>query len=175
MSSHILLLCYPEFSEEDANFIEAFRAEHDKKYATVVRPHFTIFFPIQGLDIDDFSNHVAEAVKDVDAFSFTIKYAALNKDDSNDDWYIFLVPDIGNSLVHKLHDRIYTGEYEQYHRLDLGYTPHIGIATNTDEKRLKFLCDALNEEHLSISGTITEVVIAEFNGLAVKDLKKIPL
>ena len=61
MNIRILLLCYPEFSAEDSRFIDDFRAEHDKKYVSVVRPHFTIFFPycrlgIRQLELFDVDN-----------------------------------------------------------------------------------------------------------------------
>lgn len=173
MNTRILALCYPELSEENSNFIDNFRMEHDTKYVSVVRPHFTMFFPIADLDIESFTKHIESSITGFEPFNFTCRYASLNKDDSCDDWYVFLIPDEGNSNIHLLHDRIYTGEYKKYHRLDLGYIPHIGIGTDTDVMKMKKQCEELNQQGISISGRITEVVIAEYDGSTVNDLKTI--
>ena len=173
MNKRILLLCYPELSDEDSKFIDEFRAEYDKKYVSVIRPHFTVFFPIADLDIEDFTNHVKSSIKGFQPFDFTCHYASLNNDDSCDDWYVFLIPDEGNSNIHLLHDRIYTGEYKKYHRLGLGYIPHIGIGTDTDVMKMKRQCEELNQKGLSISGRISEIVIAAYDGSTVNDLKTI--
>ena len=173
MNKRILALCYPELSDEHSKFIDDFRDENDKKYVSVVRPHFTIFFPIADLDIEEFTKHVESAVSGFEPFNFTCRYSSLSNDDSCDDWYVFLIPDEGNSNINLLHDRIYTGEYEKYHRLDLGYIPHIGIGTNTDVKKMKKLCDELNQKKFSISGHIKEIVISEYDGSTVYDLRKI--
>lgn len=175
MNKRILLLCYPEFSNEDSRFIDDFRTHHDQTYVSAVRPHFTLFFPIADLDVEAFTRHVESAVKGVRSFDFTCRYASLNKDESCDDWYIFLIPDEGHSTLCLLHDQIYTGDYEKYHRLDLGYIPHIGIGTDTEVEKMKKLCDELNKQQISISGCIKEIVIAEYDGSTVTDLKTIPL
>jgi hypothetical protein len=132
-----------------------------------------MFFPIADLDVEEFTKHVESSIKGFKSFDFTCRYASLNNDDSCDDWYVFLIPDEGNSNIHLLHDKIYTGEYSKYQRLDLGYIPHIGIGTDTDAMKMKNQCEKLNQQKLSISGRISEIVIAEYDGSAVNDLKTI--
>ena len=132
-----------------------------------------MFFPVADLEAGDFTTHIESSIRGFEPFDFTCRYASLNNDDGCDDWYVFLIPDEGNSNVHLLHDRIYTGAYAKYHRLDLGYIPHIGIGTDSDVMKLKNQCGKLNQKGLAISGRVSEIVIAEYDGATVHDLKTI--
>ena len=122
-------LCYPTLSEDDDEFIRSYRRAHDLPYRDVVDHHFTIVFGISDLDKDAYTRHVRGIATSHPPISFVCRYAMLGNDASNDDYYVFLVQDEGYSAISLLHDRLYSGPLTPFHRLDIPYIPHIGIAT----------------------------------------------
>lgn len=169
----IYSLCYPTLSDSDNVFIQSFRKKHDLPFIDVVSHHFTIAFGISDLPKDAYIDHVKEQVKNQKQITFTCKYAMLGNDDSNDNYYVFLVPDKGNSDISLLHDQIYKGKLNKFHRLDIPFIPHIGIATIPDAQKVKELCDELNSSSISISGSIDSITICEYDGKIISDIANI--
>ncbi len=95
----------------------------------------------------------------------------VGNDDSNENYYVFLVPDEGYSEISKLHDRLYRGVLAPYLRLDIPYVPHIGIATISDARRIKTLCDELNSTGVAIHGQIEAMSVCSYDGMKITDLK----
>lgn len=157
MSSHPLYtVAYLEIPETQVNWIQEFRREHDP-YFEVVDPHFTLVFGVRGVEQDTYLDHIATAARETKPISFHCKYAMLGADDVDDTAYVFLVPDIGNSDISLLHDRLYRGVLEPFHRLEFPYIPHIGIAAMKDFKKAKGLCDELNRGGVHVQGRLGSI------------------
>jgi hypothetical protein len=99
----------------------------------------------------------------------------LGNDALDDNYYVFLVPDEGYSAISLLHDHLYTGSFAPFHRLDIPYIPHIGVATMADAPKVKALCDRLNSTGVNISGTLNYITVCEYDGRRITDLEHISL
>jgi hypothetical protein len=118
-----------------------------------------------------YREHVRAVAQSQGVVRFSCRYAMVCNDDSNDNYYVFLVPDEGYSEISKLHDRLYRGVLAQYLRLDIPYVPHIGIATITDAQRIKALCDQLNSAGSAVHGQIDAISVCSYDGLKITDLE----
>ncbi|PLW67953.1 hypothetical protein C0039_15065 [Pseudohalioglobus lutimaris] len=166
-------LCYPTLSDKDHEFIRSFRREHDLPFRDVVDHHFTVVFGISDFPEDTYSEHVRTILQDQKSIDFVCRYAALGDDSDSDDFYVFLTPDEGLSDICRLHDKLYSGKLKQFHRIEIPYIPHIGIATMPDARRIQFLCDELNASSFSIGGTLESATICAYDGTQVVDLERI--
>src|SRR5436190_10027149 len=144
-------LCYPNLTTKDRQFIEEFRNEYDIPFRDAVAPHFTMVFGRNDVPESEYREHVRVVAQPQGVIHFSCRYAMICNDDSNDNYYVFLVPDEGFSEISKLHDRLYLGLLAPHLRLDIPYIPHIGIATIPDAHRIKALCEKLNSTAITIS------------------------
>lgn len=167
-------LCYPTLSDESNDFIQSFRAKHDLPFIDVVAHHFTIVFGVSDIEREVYFQHIKQQAKDTEVINFTCRYAMLGNDASNNNYYVYLVPDEGFSDISLLHDRMYRGTLEPFHRLDIPYIPHIGIATNSDPHKTKALCDELNATGLHIAGTLAGITLCEYDDSVINNLEYIP-
>jgi hypothetical protein len=167
----LFTLCYPRLTEPDRLFIDDFRREHDIPFRDVVATHFTMVFGCSDVPIAAYREHVAEVARSETAIDFSLRYAMLGNDDSNSNYYVFLVPDEGYSRISKLHDHLYRGPLASALRLDIPYIPHIGIATIPDAVRIKALCDQLNARGMDIHGQIDSITVSAYDGSKVTDLE----
>ena len=168
-------VAYPNLSAADAEFISAFRQAHDLPYRDVVAAHFTLLFGCTELDRPTYLRHVENVAKDVPRFGFTIRYAMLGADDLDETAYVFLVPDEGYSDVSLLHDELYRGPMAKFLRPEFPYIPHIGIATLQDRSEAKSLCDMLNADGLSISGSVDAVTVGSLHNGQFDDVASFDL
>lgn len=168
----LFTVSYPEISVESAALINAFRQSHDARDRDMVEAHFTMVFGCAAIDLNDYTNHVANVAASSKSITFSCKYAMLGADDEDDTAYVFLVPDQGYAEVSLLHDRLYTGSLQSYLRLDLPYVPHITIGTLSSRTEAKALCDELNHQGLCIDGHLKKLAVGtieggKFNNLSV--------
>jgi 2'-5' RNA ligase superfamily len=170
----LFTLCYPSITEADRLFIDEFRREHDIPFRDVVAPHFTMVFGCSDVPITAYREHVVEVAHSQAVINFSLRYAMLGNDDSNSNYYVFLVPDEGYSGISKLHDNLYQGPLASALRLDIPYIPHIGIATIPDAVRVKALCDQLNTKGINIHGQINAITVSSYNGSKITDLESFP-
>lgn len=171
MMKTLFTLCYPGLTEADRLFIDEFRREHDIPFRDVVAPHFTMVFGCSDIPFEAYRNHVVEVAHSQAVINFSLRYAMLGNDDSNSNYYVFLVPDEGYSGISKLHDKLYQGPLACALRLDIPYIPHIGIATIPDAVRVKALCDQLNTTGIDIQGQINEITVSSYDGSKITDLE----
>ena len=150
---------YPELAPEDSEFIAKIRHEHDLPYRDVIAAHFTLVFGVRDIEDAEYQRHVRSVADHTPAVRFTCRYAMLGADDADDTAYVFLVPDEGYSAVSLLHDNLYTGTLERFHRLDIPFVPHITVATTKDRKQAKSLSAQLNQAGVCISGEIRSLTI----------------
>ena len=121
-----------------------------------------------------YREHVAAVARAQIAITFSCRYAMIGNDDDSDNYYVFLVPDVGFSEISKLHDKLYRGPLAPHLRLDIPYIPHIGIATIPDAARIKNLCDQLNAKPVTIHGQINAITLCSYDGSKVTDLESFP-
>jgi len=170
-----LVLAFPELSNKDFQLIQEFRKDHDALYYSVVDPHFTIVFPITGIEEKDFISEIRKQSQGIQPFDFTIRCATINKNAFNDYFHIFLVPDEGYSQMVKLHDRLYSNMLFPHLHLHLDFIPHIGIASSKDKYECKRLSDEWNQSDLLIEGKISRLTIIEYHDDTVAPLEEIEL
>ena len=164
-------LCYPNLAEADRQFIDEFRRKHDIPFRDVVAPHFTMVYGCSDVPLSAYRQHVAEIARSQTVINFTLRYAMLGNDDSNNNYYVFLVPDEGYSGISKLHDKLYQGPLTSYLRLDIPYVPHIGIATIPDAPHIRTLCNQLNSKGVDIHGQINSITVCSYDGSKITDLE----
>jgi hypothetical protein len=169
-----VVLGYPEIRIEDLRWIEAFRNDHDLLYRDIVRAHFTLVFPTDGLSREDLISHVHECASETRPIEFVLRGALVVADHEIVAWHVFLVPDEGNSLLIKLHDRLYQEPLAAELRLEIPFIPHLGIASNAEPAVCKALAADLNHMDLAIRGQVRELAIGEYDGSRVEDLATVP-
>ena len=170
-----LVVAYPKISKVDSNWIQEYRRKNDPMYFSVIEPHFTIVFSIQDVDEKAFVKEVKRQVKGIKKIDFEIKVATINQDDSGDYYHEFLVPDKGYSNIVKLHDKLYSGEFRKYLRLDIDFIPHIGIGNNKDSLISKDRIDNINKKGVNISGTINDLDIIEYKDGKIRTIEQLSI
>jgi 2'-5' RNA ligase len=168
-------LSYPNVPEAHQRFMDQVRDRHDPAYKDVVRPHFSLIFPVRDIPEPSLLTHVQAVAAKHKSIYFTCRYAMTHDDRASDNWYVFLVPDEGFSEIDRLHDDLYTGLLAPSLLLDRPYLPHIGIATSKDKLACKRLADELNGRGFEVSGTVDAIWISEYDGMSVMDRHQIPL
>ena len=155
----LLVLAYPEIEKKDYDWIQKIRAKHDERYFNIVRPHFTLVFPVSNISEKILTEHVKSVIKAFKEFYFVFRCAQIVKD----------------SLFIKLHDALYTGPLEQELRMDIPFIPHLGIANNPDPYYCKRIADQINKDNPEIVGAVTKLDIVSFENDTITTLKQIPL
>lgn len=166
---------YPTLSEEDFEWIQSVRREHDVLYYDVVEPHLSLVFPIEEIDAPTILEHVRRQARSIAPFEVIFRCAILGDPDFENHAHAFLVPDEGFSDVVRLHDRLYTGPLSDFLRLDLPFIPHVGIANTPEAEGCKALIEELNAEPFEIRGRVAAVDVVEYDGTTVQTVKQFPL
>jgi 2'-5' RNA ligase len=162
-------LAYPSLSQVDKKFIDSYRIEHDAAFRDVVAPHFTMLFACDQIPQNEYREHVRSVASRSTPIPFVCRYAMVCNDVSNDNFYVFLVPDEGFSAISLLHDDLSRGPLAPFHRLDVPYVPHIAVATNRDPQHIKELCDSLNRRGPTIAGTIDALTVCSLDDAKIRD------
>jgi hypothetical protein len=58
----LLVVNYPTISKQDFEWIQNIRREHDRLNFNAIDPHFTLVFPISGIDLEQLVSHISKAV-----------------------------------------------------------------------------------------------------------------
>ena len=170
-----LVIAYPELSGSDRDRLQEYRSTRDPLYYRLVEPHFTLVFPIPDGDPTAFSSEVRARLGDAGPIDFALRCALINRDAFSNMYHVFLVPDEGFSELVKLHDRLYAGRFRPHHRFDIDFIPHIGVANDPDPEVCKRWTDEWNAEPLEIRGSIKALTLIEYDGIAIRELERIPL
>lgn len=166
---------YPKLRSNDYEIIQNFRKLHDELYYTIAEPHISFVFPIYEIEKETFFDEVIEKSQGAKKINFEIKCTTVNKDAVLDYYHLLLVPDKGFSDVVKLHDRLYSGIFFNYLRLDIDFIPHMGIANSKDKYKVKRWSDEWNQKEFIIKGTIDSLTIVDLTNNILKDLEKVKL
>jgi len=168
-------LAYPLLSHADRTFIDGFRSEHDSAFRDVVAPHFTMLFGCDQIPEDEYKAHVRSVAARSSPIQFVCRYAMVCNDVSNENFYVFLVPDEGYSALSLLHDELYRGPLAPFLRLDAPYVPHVAVATSQDPQHIKHLCDTLNRRRLRIAGSVDALTMGSLIDGKIRDDHVLPL
>jgi len=170
----LLVLSYPEIADHNLSFIQQIRSRQDPLFS-VVAPHFTLVFPLSGFSEKEFADEIAIQVNNFSRFTFTIRKATLHKDEFTGEWLVFLIPHEGYSGFVQLHDGLYSGKLEKYHRRDIDYIPHLTVCRSDDKNHCMQLVDQINASPFIIQGQITAIDLVKHENNTVTTLKKINL
>src|SRR3990170_1668329 len=157
-----LVLGYPEIKTQDYEWIQSIREKHDEYYYNVVEPHFTIVFPVFNYSFEVLRSHIFKTTMKTSIIKFNLKSTTIVKDSFSDYTNVFLIPDMGNSEIIKLHDKLYTDILKKELRLDIPFIPHIAIGGSQKAEEAKELSDKLNEEIFDIKGVIRALNLIEY-------------
>ncbi len=172
MNLHVV--AYPELSAADYSKIQAERKVHNSLYS-VIEPHFTIVFSVQGMEAGNFIAEIAKQSGAVPRIEFCLRCAVIVKDSFSNNYDAFLVPDEGYSRIVKLHDKLYSGSLSPHHRLDVCYIPHISIGYSPDMQIIKEIADQWNANDFAICGTIPALDIINYENRVVTTLERVGL
>jgi len=154
----LLAICYPKLNPADRVWIQAIRRRYDSNF-NLVGPHISLVFEISNIGSDEFIAHIRSACRNFAKIEFNLRCATVMPGIANENYYLFLVPDQGNSEIVRLHDRLYTGLFAKHLRLDIPFVPHITVGILQNAQSCKEIADAVNQEHFNIVGTIETVDI----------------
>lgn len=169
------VLSYPIISDVDYKNIQNFRESKDSLYYHVAKPHFSFVFPVEGISQSDFVTEMIKQTDGVQPFHFELKCAVINKDAFLDFYHMLLVPDQGFSDVVKLHDRLYSGLFFSYLRMDIDFIPHVGIANSKDKYEVKRWVDQWNRSAPVISGWVDKLMVVDYSDNVLTDLYEVNL
>lgn len=171
----LLVLAYPEVVTGDYERIQTFRKQHDGLYYHVVKPHFTLVFPVFDWQEEAFVAEIARQKQDFHPFEFCLRCATLNKDAFNDHYHTFLVPDEGYSRIVKLHDRLYAGKLFPQRALSVDFVPHIGVGNSTDPLDCLSMIEQWNREEFVMPGFVDALDIVRYENDTVQTIQRLPL
>ena len=171
----LLVLAYPRIAQTDFEWLQAIRAQHDRRYFSLVAPHFTLVFPVTGLGQTDLIAHVRRQAAGVRAISFRARCAVVVEDDTKKFSHVFLVPDEGFSEIVKLHDRLYAELLAPELRLDITFIPHIGVGNDEQAHECKRLADELNQQNFCLAGELDTLDVVGYEHNEVRPLERIRL
>jgi 2'-5' RNA ligase len=166
----LLVLTYPQLSRSDFDWVQSFRALHDKRHYHFVNPHFTIVFPVFNIERDTFIDHVEKKVQNFGKIDFVLRCSTIVKDSFSEYTDIFLVPDEGFSRIVRLHDTLYTGLLNSELRLDVPFIPHIGIGGYVDPLICKKYSEELNMKHFAVAGQLDHIHVANYENNRVDSI-----
>lgn len=169
------VISYPELSNADYDTIQQYRKENDEWLFTVVKPHITFVFPVDGIAETDFIAEIGELIKELPKIDFVFRCAIINKDSFSDYYHALLAPDEGFSRIVKLHDKLYSCNLKPYHRMDIDFIPHLGIGTSKDKDKCKQMVDEWNNNDFAIKGTVSNLSVVKYEADTIEHIKNISL
>lgn len=170
-----VVIAYPKISPEDFEWIQNIRRDNDPMMYDVVKPHVTFIFPTSKLGANKLEMHVKNNLGKTKSFSVRFDSTKVVEDDSKTYTHTFLIPSTGFDEITVLHDILYVGEMASELRLDIPYIPHMGIGTSPNVDKMNQLATDLRGQDRAIEGVIDELVVCEYDGKKVNDLRIISL
>jgi 2'-5' RNA ligase len=171
----LLVISYPNITKQAARWIADTRRRHIELHHSVVAPHFTLVFPLHSLDERQVAKHVRETLSRSAPIPFVLRCCLVVKNDSDDNYFVLLVPDEGFSNIVKLHNSLYTGILAPHLRLDIPFIPHITIGFSTDASACKAIADDLNNEQFEHPGTISSLDLLRKDSDKITSVERFPI
>ncbi len=176
----LFVVAYPKLSDSDRKLISDIRARNDRQFE-IIKPHITLVFPVDNIDSEKLCKHVEKVLCQFSTTELSFKSASVVYGKYEKQWYLFLMPDIGNEYIKKLHDALYTGVLAGELRSDIPFIPHITIGIFDNPTELDRLAEQLNRSNFIINSEITaiDVVLDEYgidqDIIGTKTIKRIDL
>jgi hypothetical protein len=171
----LVVVNYPGFSEQDFEWIQSVRKQHDPLFFDVIDPHFTMVFPTSNIDEQTLIEHTRQHASTFPAFDVVFRCAVVGDPNFMDHAHAFLVPDEGFSNVVRLHDLLYTGPLESELRLDLPFTPHVAFANTPTPAECKAIIDELNAENFEMRARVQALDVIRYEGGRVSPVERVEL
>lgn len=171
----LVVVSYPELNEGDLRRIGAWRAQFPEMDYSVVAPHFTLVFPLEGVGADALIAHIQSQAQQVAPFEISLRCALVVDDVTTSLTHVFLVPDEGFSAVVRLHDRFYTSILAPHLRLDVPFIPHVTVGYSTRPLLCKQVADAINAEEFTFTGWVRMLDILAVDPADMREIARVPL
>lgn len=151
-------IAYPVVPPEARGFVERVRAAHDPQHG-IVGAHFTLLFGSATLQESVYTEHVHEIARHASPIRFACRRAATGADASTPKIHVFLVPDERSDAIRQLHDHLYSGPMAAQRRKEFAHLPHITVATKTDLRAARALCDELGAAGVDVAGRLDRLTV----------------
>ncbi len=168
----LAIVSYPELAPVDSAWIEAGRRRRDPQ-AGIVGAHFTLVFPVEGLDAAAVANHAQAVAGATPPIVFQLTTAHAFRDRFSTASHVFLTPAAGQAEIRRLHATLYDGILTAHLRSDISYVPHITVAAAETFEEAKEIAVGLGE--IAIEGRLTSLDLVGFDGRTVTPLRRFPL
>jgi 2'-5' RNA ligase len=168
----VAIICHPEFSAADRNWIEAVRSRHDPQ-AAMVAAHVTLVFPAEELDEVAIVAHAQSTAAVTAPITFQLTAAHPVRDKISSQSHIFLTPDLGETEIRDLHAALYSGVLASQLRTDIPFVPHITVGAAQTLEAAETVAASLGP--IAISGRLTTLDLVGFDGRTVTPLADFPL
>lgn len=170
-----IVVSYPELAEADLRQVGAWRAQFSELEYSVVSPHFTLVFPLEGGDPAALTAHLEDVAAVTPAFPVELRCALVVDDVTTLLTHVFLVPDAGFSAVVRLHDRLYTGLLAPYLRLDVPFIPHVTLGYSTRVAVCKQAADAINAQPFAFTGWVKTLDLLAVDPADMREVARVSL
>jgi len=169
-----LVIAYPELEKADYDWIQNVRRDHDKRNFSVVRPHISLVFGTDKLDIPALADHPRNCLRDTKRFNVAFSSTKIVEDHSNTFFHLFLIPSEGYDEIDQIHSLLYGGALQSELRVDIPFIPHLSIG-NGSEAEMVALKQEIDRSGLNIQGMVHELSIVQDEGQHVTDYLKVEL
>ena len=141
------ILIFPKFNNIEK--IQCIRKEKDRLF-NVLDPHITIVFPFSDqISNDELIEKIEDIISNFNKFEVEFRGVSLSNDN-----YIYLNCVMGNDLLIRLHDEIYSRILPEHLRTDIEYVPHITLGQDNN-------IDFLNSFNETFETIIDEICIEQ--------------
>lgn len=172
---HISIIAIPDFLPDDVEYIQSLRARHDQYAGAFGAPYLTVVFPVGIAAAPPVIEHVRCVAGALAAFSFSLRCALPVYERASGRTSVYLVPERGFSAMVRVHDLLYCGPLRSALQLDVPFIPHLRVAQFDDAARAKKLADRLNDEGVSLLGTVASLQVIEVDGERFEPLARFEL
>lgn len=168
----LAVICPLDITVDDRAWIEDVRARHDPQH-DLVEAHFTLVFPMTGVDLTTLSRHVDRIARRARTVDFRLTRARAVRDSLAPRSHVFLIPEEGDEEIRGLHSALYRGELASSLRADIPYQPHVTVAAFESQSAAEALADELGE--FQVEGRLRTMALMSVAGGIVRREALFPL
>jgi 2'-5' RNA ligase len=165
-SALFAIVAFPTIEGSDRQWIEAIRARHDPQ-APLIGAHFTLVFPTV-LSRRLIEAQAARIATSTEPVMVVLRRAGVVPEPNGGGGHVFLIPDEGRDQITRLHDRLYEGPVQPYHRKEIPFRPHMTVAARPAIEPLHELVAEINAGNRHIRGFLSEIVLVEITPTAIE-------
>jgi 2'-5' RNA ligase len=159
-------------SDGDREWIEEIRRAHDPQHS-IVPAHFTFVFPFAGTPVDDAIAHAAQVAGSTAPIPFRLTNKAVVKDAVGTATHLFLTPGDGSDQMRALHAQLYASVLARHLNTAISFLPHVTVGAFERHEDGASVAGHLGV--FDITGELSSLIVAEFNGSSVTELRELRL